>query len=806
MRTPSFCRAAGLLVAGAVAVLAPLDGARADLVYLPDGFTLQGRVRRESTSITDPSGQIIVLAKLNGFYLVDDGARRVVFPGSQVQDVDDRYSYDIGNWVSLRRIQPRPFRPLTYPIVRIYDITPWNRDGQRVLRFDTLIQGQTHRITADQRLTELTPYYARVDTINYNWSSFYLTRELGPEAVRKLLAQHPDLKEKGDKTDAIKRWVLFRFLVQAGWYDAAEQELDRIQKDKLDGDDKIEEARTNLRKARTQQLFEEIELARKAGRHRWAMRQLDAFPLKGTDDRLLTRIRRHKAEYDIALGNVVEAQRLLKVLPPRLAAGPERALFTEALDTIVKELHPDNVQRLDTFLRLARQAERRQQQGSKPDQGPGELASLAVTGWLLGNSSSEASVPVARRLWETRRFVLELQKTHNEANRQQLLTNYQNQKGSAVPFDELAQLIRFLPPPEPEEKLGTTPVELRTKLPESKGEPQTYVVQLPPEYTHSRPYPVLFVLHQAGQKPSDMLELWSDLAARHGYILVAPSWGDSLGNEGYNFTGESHAAVVDVLRDLRRRFQVDSDRVFLFGFGEGGNMAFDVGLSHPDLFAGVIPMAARPRLFARKYWCNAQYLPFYVVGGDRESQSPEDIRREFEHWVPHGYPTLYVAYRGRGAEWFAGELPTIFDWMDRKKRAEAFPDLGKAGNGGPFGEEFQTMRQTDNHFYWLSTTGLHDRHVNDPARWNALAVSAAMQARIGEANAITVNVRGLKQVTVWLGNGMVDFDKPVYIRVQPYNLIVNRLIRPDLGTLLEDFYQRGDRQRLFLARVDFNLR
>jgi pimeloyl-ACP methyl ester carboxylesterase len=806
MRTPSLIRAAGLLLAGAVVALAPLDLARADLVYLPDGFTLQGKVKRESTSITDPSGQIIVLAKLNGFYLVDDGARRVVFSGSQVQDVDDRYSYDMTNRVLLQRYYPRPFRPLTYPLVRIYDVTPWTDRGERELTFDTTIQNQLHRITTGQRLTELTPYYVRVDALKYNWVSFYLTRELGPEAVRKLLAQHPDLKEKGDKTDAIKRWQLFRFLVQAGWYDAAEQELDRIQKDKLDQDEKIAEARANLSKARAQQLFEEIELARKAGRHRWAMRQLDAFPLKGADDRLLTYVRRYKAEYDTALGNLVQAQRLLKVLPPRCAAGPERELFTEALDTIVKELHQDNVGRLDTFLRLAQQAERQQQQGIKPAQGPGELASLAVTGWLLGNSSSEANVSVARRLWETRRFVLELQKTHNEANRQQLLAAYQNQKGSAVPFDELAQLIRFLPPPEPEEKLGTTPVELRTGSPEGKGERQTYLVQLPPEYTHTRPYPVLFVLHQAGQKPSDMLQLWSDLAARHGYILVAPSWGDSLGSEGYSFAGESHAPVVDVLRDLRRRFQVDSGRVFLFGFGEGGNMAFDVGLSHPDLFAGVVPMAARPRLFARKYWCNAQYLPFYVIGGDRESQSPEDIRRQFEHWVPHGYPALYVAYRGRGAEWFGGELPTIFDWMDRKKRAEAFPDLGKAGNGGPFGEEFQTMRQTDNRFYWLSTSGLHDRHVNDPARWNALATSAAMQARIGEANAITVNVRGLKQVTVWLGSGMVDFDKPVYIRVQPYNLVVNRIIRPDLGTLLEDFYQRGDRQRLFLARLDFNLR
>jgi hypothetical protein len=793
-------------VAAAVVALDPPAISRADLVYLPDGFTLQGRVRRETTTITD-GGQVIQMAKLNGFFLVDDGARRVVFPASLVQDVDNRYSTDIAHWVSLQRYPPRPFRPLTYPVAQIYNVAPWNNRGEREYTFDTYIQGEKHRFSTTQRLTELTPYYVRVDSLKYNWTSYYLTRELGPEAVRKLLAQHPDLKEKGDKTDVLKRWTLFRFLVQAGWYDEAEKELDRIQKDKLDTDDKITEARVNLRKARMQQAFEEIELARNAGRHRWAMQQLDAFPQKGVDDRLVTSIRHYKAEYDAALTNLIQVRRLLKVLPPRVAAGPDRDLLTEAADTIVKELQLDNVSRLETFLKLAQQAERIQQQGGKPAEGPGELVSLAVSGWLLGNNSSEANVSVARRLWETRRFVLEYQKTHNQVMRQQFLANYQNQKGSAVPFDELAQLIRFLPPPEAEADLGGgAPLELKTKLPEGRGGRQSYVVQLPPEYVHSRAYPVLFVLHQADQKGADMLELWSNLAARHGYILVAPTWGDSLGGEGYTYSTEAHAAVVDVLRDLRRRFQVDSNRVFLSGFGEGGNMAYDVGLSHPDLFAGVVPMCARPRFFARKYWCNAQYLPFYVVAGDREGENHEEIRRQFEHWVPHSYPALYVAYRGRGAEWFAGELPSIFDWMDRKKRAEAFPDLGKSGNGGPFGEEFQTMRQTDNHFYWLSTDGIQERNVNTFARWNALTLPASMQARIGEANFITVNVRGLKQVTVWLGSGMVDFDKPVVIRVLPHNISISRLLRPDLGTLLEDFYQRGDRQRLFLARVDFNLR
>jgi hypothetical protein len=34
---------------------------------------------------------------------------------------------------------------------------------------------------------------------------------------------------------------------------------------------------------------------------------------------------------------------------------------------------------------------------------------------------------------------------------------------------------------------------------------------------------------------------------------------------------------------------------------------------------------------------------------------------------------------------------------------------------------------------------------------------------------------------------------------------MNRKVVPNLATLLEDFYQRGDRQRLYWVKVEFSL-
>src|SRR5207245_8724942 len=98
------------------------------------------------------------------------------------------------------------------------------------------------------------------------------------------------------------------------------------------------------------------------------------------------------------------------------------------------------------------------------------------------------------------------------------------------------------------------------------------------------------------------------------------------------------AAVLTSSRDLGRRDQVDSDRVFLFGGEQGGVAAFDVGLSHPDQFAGVIPMSATPMYFAGRYWPNAQYLPFYIVNGDKTAGAAL-TKVIFKDWNRHQYPS-----------------------------------------------------------------------------------------------------------------------------------------------------------------------
>jgi hypothetical protein len=778
------------------------------LIVFKDGFSIQGYVVREKKTIIDQAtSQPVQLA--DGFFLVDDLARRVIFSPSRIEKVseDQTFNPDEGAIINRREIDLSFAKPMP-PIREVIEAGAFDDKWDRDFRYRTT----DRTVTARQHLAVLSPYYARLDSVPrvvghalampFRWNSCYLTRELGPEQVLALLGTAPDFKESRDMKEeerAARRLKVAQFLLQAGWSAEARTELERLARDLPGQKDRAETGLEAIRKVRAAQLADDFKLAYRAGQFAWLQKQLADFAEDGVDERTLADVRGLRSDLEAAADNVKLARRFLKELPEEVIHPSQARWLTAAAEAIGDELTLDNVGRLETFLAQAQQAERMRKSQATPELAPAQLLALAVSGWLLGNTAAESKVEVAERLWRTRLFVLDYQKAGGRGERQRLLSDYERRGSDAVPLDELAQVIRLLPPPEPEEKLDRVPRDVHVGGSELRG--TGYCLQLPPEYTHGRAWPVLLVLHQAGEKPRDTLDRWAEYADNHGYILAAPEWADG-GQTEYTFSAREHATVLDTLHDLRRRFAVDSDRVFLAGWGQGGDMAYDVGLAHPDLFAGVVPMSAFPGPWPYRYRHNGQYLPFYVISGDRSGDS-RDNKAMFQEWVPHGYPVLYVQYRGRGVEWFAGELPSLFDWMDRQRRAHPTTELGRLG--GATGDEFLTMRSGDNRFYWLTTDALDERQLNEGPRFNPRPLGATLQAN-RRGNDFTVRTQGVKQVTVWLGgDGLADFDKPVTVYVNTTKRW-DRKVTPSREVLLEDFYARGDRQRLFVARIDLEVR
>jgi hypothetical protein len=792
----------------ALCALAVSTSARADLIFLKDGYVIQGKIRREAVvEFDNVSKEMISIPK--GFFMVDDGPRRVYFSPKQVSIVE-RLSAPAEEGVPVGRVETL-IRPQEMPpIEEVLEATPWDpKKWERDYWFRA--PAGRDRVGVKQMIARISPYYVQVDAIKrFKWHSGYMLREFDANEIYTLLKANKAFQESKDSKPneiAAKRLRLINFLTQAGWYDLAEKEVDGLITDLPDQKSRVNEARSVIDKQRAKDRWELVKTWYNAGRIEVVRKAMKDFPLRNAPDKVLADLRELKTKLTDQGDALEGAAAALKRCADEVKTDNGKEL-ARASAVIARELHAVNIDRLDAFLSQVKEAARQKARGAKPPYDAEELLSLAISGFLLGSPSAAAKPEIAINLWKTRVFILGYLREPAANSRAKLLDDYQKTVTPRVEIDEIAQMIGNLPPVDPEASLSESPRTVNTG-PRGKTE---YELTLPPEYTHNRPYPVLLALPHAGEKPGAMTKRLAAMAAEHGYILASVEWG-GRGALRWGFTPDEHDPVLDTLRDLRRRFQIDSDKVFLTGLGEGAKGAYDVGLSHPDLFAGVLPVGGGPVFFPRRYWSNAMYLPIYAVNGTRiVGENAKAMREQFDRWVTRGFPAIWVEYKGRGQEWLPGELPMMFDWMRAQARAFPMDRLGIDGAGGPFGAEFCTMRADDNRWYWVSTSAVHKSCLMPRDKFLNSIEPAKMTASVStEGNAVQIRSAGLNNVSLWIGRNaqgkyLLDLDRPITVRHGITFVWREKKLPPSLEVLMKDLFERGDRKHLFVAQLKFDVK
>lgn len=842
-RTVRVCTALTIVAACAVAV----RGAEAEVVILKDGFVVQGYPRKVVEAVRDKgTGITVPVVKNNGYDMIDEGAKITIFsaharqpgvvgPETKLRPVVKGYSQ---KFTGLKSSHDLPAGGTTTKI------TEYN--SKWVRQIVVSVPTTTAPVIIDQQILYMDPYYADIYSATHRWRVTYRTSEWDPKFVRKLLMVHPDLAEPDGKCDPMKRVAIAKFMLDAGWLQVAKDELDRLKRDftaELPAEAKTEYEKllAEIDQNTAERYAREAELSLAAGRYQYTRDLLKNFPEKTAGAKELARVARVTADlktgqdrYDAArrhLRVVIDDVRGMKVIDARVAAGGGLALATwtppkeatgQTLDLAVAgeqvytELHQDSAARVETFVTMATEAERARGAGQPPTKKPEELLATAVSGWARGKNGATTDPEAAWKIWNARELILAYQRGENMGDRTQVLGRYK--KNISLGIDELAQLITLLPPALAEDLTNRTGKQIplggvaESGIYRRKSRPATgfptgvdYLVKLPPEYHHGRAYPVLVVLPTPGASPEEMLAPLSAEADRYGYVMLVPEWGGGgMFGKGYQWKGEDHVYVTAALRDVVRHFTVDNDKVFMLGFGDGANMALDVGMSHPDLFAGVIAIGPVPKwggLFL-EYWKNAQKLPFYVVTGDSAGESLTNVKRIYDNWMRLGFPSMLTVYKGRGIEWYSAETPVFFDWMSRKTRATPASTL-KLDVGGPR-QAWMTQRETDNHFYWLQVDGIHERNLERP---NGSNYPAAISGDVRGNNTVDVTSRGVTKLTIWLSGDMIDWSNPLFVRHNggPPIGYKPKKLEPNLEVLLEDYYERGDRRLLFLNKLEFTV-
>jgi pimeloyl-ACP methyl ester carboxylesterase len=812
-----------------------------EVVILRDGFVVQGVPQQQTDKVLDKAtGQMVSVVKSTGYRIVNEGPKTTVFSvhfeqkGAAVAPETKLRPQYKGYSQSFRLKGSGEL-----PGGNIIKTSDFDARWVRKIHIQPPDAGLT---LVEQQVVWMDPYWLMLVSPTHKWRVAYRTTEWDPKEIRKLLLTHPELAEPDGKCDPLKRLGLARFMLEAGWLQFAKDELARLTRDhpaELSNDAK--EAHEKLLKDIDQLTAEryarEAELSLAAGRYQYTLDLLKNFPEKNAGAKEVARVAKVTADLKAGQERYDSGRRLLRGVideargmtavnarvaaagglalalwsPPKEATGQQLDLATAA-ERVYAELHQDSAARIETFVTMAAEAERARAAGRAPTKTPEELLAVAVSGWARGKNGATTEPDRAWKLWSARESVLAYQRGESLNERNAVLGRYK--MNIKLDTDELAQIISLLPPAAPEDldnrsgkqiplgNLKDSGIYRRQTLPLGGfAQGLDYLVRLPPEYHHGRAYPVLVVLPSPGADGQEFLAPLIAEADRHGYILVVPERAGQFFGKAWDWKGEDHVYVTAALRDTVRHFTVDNDRVFLLGVGDGANMAMDVGLSHPDLFAGVIPICPVPKWngMFMYYWQNGYKLPFYAVTGESAGDSITNLKRVYDGWMQAGYPAMMTVYKGRGVEWYSAETPVFFEWMARKTRAH--PAATLSGVNAVVRKPWMTQRETDNHFYWLQVDEIAPANLQ---RANGGNIPAELSGDIRGNNDIVVTSRGVKKLTLWLSSDLIDWSKPVRVRVNggiPPGYMP-KVLQPSLDVLLEDYYDRGDRRMLFLNKIE----
>lgn len=299
--------------------------------------------------------------------------------------------------------------------------------------------------------------------------------------------------------------------------------------------------------------------------------------------------------------------------------------------------------------------------------------------------------------------------------------------------------------------------QVLTYVSDADNSEQPYALYLPKSLEQGKKYPLVISLHGAfsnhrlnlrrvfgkGNRPGES----DGEASRYfpplrevDFIVAAPF---ARGTMGY--LGLAEKDVYDVLADVKRRFPVDEDRVYLTGLSMGGGGTLWLGLTRPDLWAAIAAVCPAAPPGTEELAPNALNLPVRLFHGDQDPLVPVAVSRKWYKELFHlGGPVEYLEYPGvRHNSWdYAYADGRIFDWFGKFQR-NRYPDRVR----------FFTRWYKYRSAYWVEIDGLTP---GEPA---------SLDVRFTGINELEAETRGVAGLTFDLG-GHPRFDRARAVTVK----------------------------------------
>ncbi|MCO6439077.1 MAG: hypothetical protein J5J06_18445 [Phycisphaerae bacterium] len=399
--------------------------------------------------------------------------------------------------------------------------------------------------------------------------------------------------------------------------------------------------------------------------------------------------------------------------------------------------------------------------------------------------------------------------------------------------------------------------EGKFEAPIAGGSPLHVSYRLPKDYSIERRFPLLVTI----QKSSRRLFVGSGWAMRPAF----PQWLPASATERFvhvsYFTpteatfaasGTLGAEFRAVVREARRRFRIDSDRIFLHGEWEGGEAAWQVAMFQPHLFAGAILVASIPDLpypatmYRMMAGSNLNRLPLLVAtpvarglsdpGDPRASaraETPDSGTKDGPDSPPPNASLGRLTAAGRAIELLAAETGSPWKVLHYPLGLTLESTAAESESAAALASFLGRSRemQTDNvsrvfrypsqgDAGWVRQT----KFLGDVWEAEVISIEARSQATdsvpyayrvlldklasiVGERGDQSFEIRThhCGGIDVLLRPGDVDWSKPVTVRINGARRH-DSVVEPDIAAMLEEAYRDWEFQHPPWARLRFSIR
>lgn len=335
-----------------------------------------------------------------------------------------------------------------------------------------------------------------------------------------------------------------------------------------------------------------------------------------------------------------------------------------------------------------------------------------------------------------------------------------------------------------------------------------YVLIVPDDYDPSRRYPVAFYLHGgvSREAPESGGSWWRnyDNILGHDRIAVVPaSW-----NESFWWQASQVENLRGILSEVKRVYNVDENRVFVFGTSDGGTGAYFLGFRDTTPWAAFLPFIGDPRVLLNPangadgdvHLANLTNKPLFIVNNEGDPLYPvrqiipflgalENVGADFEFTPKPG---------GHDTRW----------WPEEEENIERFvADHARA----PHPERvFWATELTDryNRAHWLVIDELGAAEGDDTRRYLA-SVTAGEPVGIVDArredNTVTLLAYGVRRLTLLISPDAFDLDAPLRV-VANGEVVFEGMVERDVDTLRKWATIDQDRTMLYAAEIEVELR